>query len=195
MKIFIKRSQSFPSFHTVRNDIELEEIGLDHLAASTPYTVPLGKGSPPQQQLPPRPPQQEPPCPLVAPPSPAPPPTMVAKARVRARGKARTMAPVAPVRMIATIAGEPHCGPPSTLPRLALSRCCQGCVLLHSSRRIHRSTPCLLHRRTMMLPTALASCPCLRLNRTNNRSWPLPGHPRWARGINSHWLTLSAPWS
>jgi hypothetical protein len=26
MKIFIKRSQSFPSFHTVRNDLELKEI-------------------------------------------------------------------------------------------------------------------------------------------------------------------------
>jgi hypothetical protein len=32
MKIFIKRSQSFPSFHTVRNDIELEEIELDYSA-------------------------------------------------------------------------------------------------------------------------------------------------------------------
>jgi hypothetical protein len=30
MKIFIKQSQSFPSFHTVRNDLELEEIELDH---------------------------------------------------------------------------------------------------------------------------------------------------------------------
>jgi hypothetical protein len=33
MKIFIKRSQSFPSFHTVCNDLELEEIELDHSAA------------------------------------------------------------------------------------------------------------------------------------------------------------------
>jgi predicted nucleic acid-binding OB-fold protein len=33
MKIFIKRSQSFPSFHTVRNDLELEEIKLDHSMA------------------------------------------------------------------------------------------------------------------------------------------------------------------
>jgi hypothetical protein len=32
MKIFIKRSQSFPSFHTIRNDPELEEIELDHSA-------------------------------------------------------------------------------------------------------------------------------------------------------------------
>jgi hypothetical protein len=33
MKIFIKQSQSFPSFHTVRNDLELEEIKLDHSTA------------------------------------------------------------------------------------------------------------------------------------------------------------------
>jgi hypothetical protein len=33
MKIFIKRLQSFPSFHTVRNDLELEEIELDHSTA------------------------------------------------------------------------------------------------------------------------------------------------------------------
>jgi hypothetical protein len=33
MKIFIKRSQSFPSFHTIRNDLELEEIELDHSTA------------------------------------------------------------------------------------------------------------------------------------------------------------------
>jgi hypothetical protein len=30
MKIFIKRLQSFSSFHTVHNDLELEEIELDH---------------------------------------------------------------------------------------------------------------------------------------------------------------------
>jgi hypothetical protein len=30
MKIFIKRSQPFPSFHTIRNDLELEEIELNH---------------------------------------------------------------------------------------------------------------------------------------------------------------------
>jgi hypothetical protein len=33
MKIFIKRSQPFPSFHTVRNDLELEEIELDNPVA------------------------------------------------------------------------------------------------------------------------------------------------------------------
>jgi hypothetical protein len=33
MKIFIKRSQSFPSFHTICNDLKLEEIVLDHSAA------------------------------------------------------------------------------------------------------------------------------------------------------------------
>jgi hypothetical protein len=60
IKIFIKRSQSFPSFHTVRNDLELEEIELDHSAAqgqaSAFYSAPSGGGRPPQQQLPPRPP-------------------------------------------------------------------------------------------------------------------------------------------
>jgi hypothetical protein len=33
IKIFIKRSQSFPSFQTIRNDLKLEEIEMDHLAA------------------------------------------------------------------------------------------------------------------------------------------------------------------
>jgi hypothetical protein len=33
MKIFIKRSQLFPSFHTVRNDLKLKEIELDHSVA------------------------------------------------------------------------------------------------------------------------------------------------------------------
>jgi hypothetical protein len=33
MKIFIKWSQSFPSFHSVCNDLKLEEIKLDHSAA------------------------------------------------------------------------------------------------------------------------------------------------------------------
>jgi hypothetical protein len=47
MNIFIKWSQPFPSFHTVRNDLKLEEIELDH-------SVPSGGGHPPQQELPPR---------------------------------------------------------------------------------------------------------------------------------------------
>jgi hypothetical protein len=29
IKIFIKRSQPFPSFHTICNDLELEEIEMD----------------------------------------------------------------------------------------------------------------------------------------------------------------------
>jgi hypothetical protein len=33
MKIFIKRSHPCSSFHTVRNNLELEEIELDHSAA------------------------------------------------------------------------------------------------------------------------------------------------------------------
>jgi hypothetical protein len=61
MKIFIKRSQSFPSFHTVHNDLKLEEIKLDHSAtqgkALTFISVPSGGGLPLQQQLPPHLPQ------------------------------------------------------------------------------------------------------------------------------------------
>jgi hypothetical protein len=73
MKIFIKWSQPFPSFHTVCNDLELEEIELDHSAAqgqaSAFYSVLSSGGHPPQQQLlPPRPPQQESSCPPAAPP-------------------------------------------------------------------------------------------------------------------------------
>jgi hypothetical protein len=51
MKIFIKRSQSFPSSHTIRNDLELEDIELDNSVAqgqaSTSYSAPSGGGHPP----------------------------------------------------------------------------------------------------------------------------------------------------
>jgi hypothetical protein len=33
MKIFIKWSQSFPSFHIIHNDLKLEEIELDNSTA------------------------------------------------------------------------------------------------------------------------------------------------------------------
>jgi hypothetical protein len=33
IKIFIKRSQSFPSFHSIHNYFELKEIEMDHLVA------------------------------------------------------------------------------------------------------------------------------------------------------------------
>jgi hypothetical protein len=93
IKIFIKRSQPFPSFHTVRNDLELKEIELDHLAAqgqaSAFYSVPSGGGRPPQQQLPPRPPQQEPPCPPVAPPPPAPNNNNGSKGKGKGKGKGK----------------------------------------------------------------------------------------------------------
>jgi hypothetical protein len=50
MKIFIKRSQSFPSFHIIRNDLELEQIELDHSAAqgqaSAFNSTPSGGGCP-----------------------------------------------------------------------------------------------------------------------------------------------------
>jgi hypothetical protein len=48
MKIFIKRSQPF---HTIRNDLELEEVELDHSVAqgqaSLFYSVPSGGQRPP----------------------------------------------------------------------------------------------------------------------------------------------------
>jgi hypothetical protein len=163
MKIFIKWSQSFPSFHTVRNDLEIEEIELDHSAAqgqaSTFYSAPSGGGRPPQQQQPLRPPQQEPPCPQAALPLLFPTPTMAAKARARARrrgrGKARTTALVA----LATTAGAPRRGPPSIIPGPAPSRCGQGCVLLRSSRHIHYNTLYSLHRCTTVLLVAPPSSP------------------------------------
>jgi hypothetical protein len=122
MKIFIKRSQPFPSFHTVRNDLELEETELDHSAAqgqaSAFYSAPSGGGHPPQQQLPPRPPPQEPSCPPTALPLLPPTPTTAAKARetTRGRGKTRTTAPTAPTTTAVTTTEAPRRGPPSTIP-------------------------------------------------------------------------------
>jgi hypothetical protein len=56
MKIFIKWTQSFPSFHTVRNDLELEMIEQDNSVAqgqaSAFYSMPSGGGCPLQQQPP-----------------------------------------------------------------------------------------------------------------------------------------------
>jgi hypothetical protein len=174
IKIFIKWSQSFPSIHTVCNDLELEEVELDHSAAqgqaSAFYFAPSGGGCPLQQQLPPCPPQQELSCPQAAPPPPppAPTPTTVAKARVwaRGRGKARIMAPTTLVTTATTITGAPRCDPLSTIPKPALSRCGQGCILGSSSRRVHRSMPCLLHRRIMcslwpLLHTLVGACTAL----------------------------------
>jgi hypothetical protein len=61
MKIFIKWLQPIPSFHIICNDLELEEIELDHSAvqgqASAFYSAPSGGGCPPHQQLSPCPPQ------------------------------------------------------------------------------------------------------------------------------------------
>jgi hypothetical protein len=197
MKIFIKRSQPFPSFHTIHNDLNLKEIDLDYSAArdrppcSTSCTQEEGalcssyclcahcsRNYRVFQR----------PVPLLTPP-----PTMVAKATVRARGrgKARTMTPATTV---ATIAGAPRCDPPSTIPRLRSSCCGQGCVLHSSSQHVHRSTSWLLHWRTMVLPAALPSRPCQCLHRISNRARPLPGRPRRACGITSHWPTPSTPW-
>jgi hypothetical protein len=134
------------------------------------------------------PPQQEPPCPLAAPPHHAPSPTTVAKARVTTRGrvKVRTMSPVA----LATIAGAPRRGPPNTIHGPAPYRCDQECFLRSSSRHVHRSRSCLLHRHTMVPPVALPLHPCWHLHHTSYRAQPLPGHPRQACGINSHWSTF-----
>jgi hypothetical protein len=67
MKILINRSQPLPSFNTVRNNLKLEEIELDHSVAqghaSAFYYTPSNGGRPLQQQLPWRPPQQELSCP------------------------------------------------------------------------------------------------------------------------------------
>jgi hypothetical protein len=50
MKIFIKQSQSSPPFHTVRNDLKLKEIELDHSVAqgqaSAFYSTLSGEGLP-----------------------------------------------------------------------------------------------------------------------------------------------------
>jgi hypothetical protein len=50
MKIFIKRSQPFPSFHIVRNNLELEEIELDNSATQEQafafYSTPSRGGRP-----------------------------------------------------------------------------------------------------------------------------------------------------
>jgi hypothetical protein len=93
MKIFIKWSQSFPSFHTVRNDLEIEEIELDHSAAqgqaSMFYSAPSGGGRPPQQQQPLRPPQQEPPCPQAAPPPSVPNPNNGGKGKGKGKEKGK----------------------------------------------------------------------------------------------------------
>jgi hypothetical protein len=60
MKILINRSQPLPSFNTVRNNLKLEEIELDHSVAqghaSAFYYTPSDGGRPLQQQLPWRPP-------------------------------------------------------------------------------------------------------------------------------------------
>jgi hypothetical protein len=52
MKVFIKRLQPFPSLHTVRKDLKLEEIQLDNSAAqgqaSAFYSVTSSGGRPPQ---------------------------------------------------------------------------------------------------------------------------------------------------
>jgi hypothetical protein len=121
------------------------------------------------------------PLPLLLPTS-----TMAAKARVRAkeRGKVRTTTLAAPT----TTARTPLHGPP-TIAGPTPSRCGQGCVLQSSSQRIHRSTPCSLHRCTMGLLAVPPSGSCRCLHYTCSRPQPLLGHPGRARGISGHWPT------
>jgi hypothetical protein len=200
MKIFIKRSQSFPSFHTVQTTSNSRRLS---------WTTRRPRDRPPRST--PRPQEEgalrsssclharhrrnhhvlRRPLPLLPPT-----PTTAAKARERARGrgKARTTAPMAPATTAATTTEAPRRGPPSTIPGPTPSQCGQGCVLRSNSRRVHRSMPYLLHRRTTGLPVALPSRPCRRLHRTSSRSQPLLGRPGRARVINSHWPTPSAPW-
>jgi hypothetical protein len=61
----------------------------------------------------------------------------------------------------------PRRGPPSTIPRLAPSRCDQGCVLHSSSQCIHHNTPCSLHWHTMGLSAVPPSRPYQLLHRTS----------------------------
>jgi hypothetical protein len=87
MSHIIKWSHQFTSFHTVRNNHELEEIELDHSVAqgqaSAFYSALSGGGRPPH------PPPHEPLCPQAAPPLPTTTLTAVAKAIVRAKEKER----------------------------------------------------------------------------------------------------------
>jgi hypothetical protein len=106
-------------------------------------------------------------------------PTTATKAGVRGRerGKARTMALVAPATTAVTTTGTPWCGPPSIIPGSAPSQCSQGCILRSSSQCVHHSTPCLLHQCTTRLLAAPPSRPCRCLRRTSSMLQPLPGRP------------------
>jgi hypothetical protein len=195
MKIFIKRSQSFPSFHTIRNDLKLEKIKLDHSAAQGQaiafYSALSGGEHPPQQQLPPCPPSQElPERHTKAPPPPASNPNNGGKGKGKDKGKEKDKNHDSGGSNNNSKA--PRRDPPSTIPRLTPSRCGQGCVLRSCNWHVHHNTPCLLHRRTTGLPAAPPSCPYQCLHRTSSRPRPLPGHPGHVRGINSHWPTPSA---
>jgi hypothetical protein len=158
MKIFIKRSQPFPCFHTIRNNLELKGIELDHSVAQGQafafYSAPSGGKRPPQQQLPTRPPQQLLLCPPAAPPPPAPNTNNSGKARGRGRGrgrgKARTIAPAAPAPTAVIIVGVSRHGPPSTIPGPAPFRCGQGCIRHSSSWHFHHNMPYSLHQHTTM---------------------------------------------
>jgi hypothetical protein len=144
MKIFIKQSQLFPSFHTVRNDLELEEIELDNLAAqgqasafySTPQEVGILHSSNCLHTH-----RSRNYCVLwwALPLLPLPPTTA---AKARGRGKARTMVSTAPVTIAR--AATPRRGPPYTILGPAPSRYGQGCTLRNNSQRVHCGTPCLL---------------------------------------------------
>jgi hypothetical protein len=90
----------------------------------------------------------------------SPTPATMTKARARGKGKARTTAPVAPAILVATTAGVPRCGPPSTISGLAPSRCGQRCVLHSSNRCVDHNTPYSLHRQTTGLPEVPPSHPC-----------------------------------
>jgi hypothetical protein len=176
MKIFIKQSQLFPSFHTIHNDLELEQIELDNSTAQRHafafYSAP-SRGGHPLQYLPPCQLEQESSCPPMVPPSPATIPNNGGKRKAKGKGrrKARTMVPVA---LVTTVRAS-WCSTPSIIPRPAPSRCGQGCILHSSSRREHHNTTCLLHRRTTAPSAMPLSCPCQRLHCTSSRPRLLPG--------------------
>jgi hypothetical protein len=123
MKIFIKRSQSFLSFHTIRNDLELKEIKLDNSVAQGQASAPLGGGCPPQQQ-PPCPPQQELPSPPVAPCPPVPTPDNGGKGKGKGKDKDKEKVRTMTLAAVTTTTGipTPQRSPP-TIPGLTPSQC------------------------------------------------------------------------
>jgi hypothetical protein len=197
MKIFIKRLQLFLSFHTVHNDLKLEKIELDNSVAqgqaSSFYSAPSGAGRPPQQLLPLRPPQQEPPCSQVASPPPVPNPNTGGKGKGKEKGKGKNNhsggfgnssgnnSRGAPVwssfynPWTGTISMWPGMCPPQQPARPP-----QHALLVAPTY--------------YGAPGGPSFAPLPVTSSHQQQSDHLPGLLGWARGINSHWPTPSTPW-